>query len=142
MPGIKKIMAEMWRRSVQNELELHEYSITVVRNTKTGKLRVISEQGSPIRPGEPARTIICGPSVALQEDEVGWGTIHTHPLPPSEGMEEPNLFDKATVAKILSNGQESLRCGAEHYVISRNKVYVYDGSTYNEVGGRKEIIGE
>jgi hypothetical protein len=142
LPGMHTVMAKMWERSTQNELELFEFSITVIRNTQTGAIRVFSRQGPPIRPGEPAKTEICLPdSEPLAPKEQVLGSIHTHPLLLSEGPPEPNPFDLGTVARILSSPAVQVRCGTEHYVISRDNIYQYDGTHYWPVGDRKAIIG-
>jgi hypothetical protein len=138
-PKIRSYMAQMWDYSTGNALALQEYSITVIRKSATGEItKVISQKGPIISQGNIGYTKICLPAAEkLQPGEEVWGTIHTHPLPPMEGIQEPNPQDQ----EIVTNADPS-QCGTEQYVIARDQIWQFDGKKYWPVGDRKEMLGK
>jgi hypothetical protein len=144
MPELRDELRNIWRLSVQDPLDLYEYSLTVVVDATTGKYKRVHRESAPAKVGQTAEVTVClppdGPE-ALQPGERVLGTIHTHPIPYSETPESPDPGDIGAVCKQFAN-HDIPRCGTQHYVIGKVYVYKFDCSGFLGVGKRKEIIGE
>ncbi|HKV40332.1 MAG TPA: DUF4157 domain-containing protein [Blastocatellia bacterium] len=144
MPELRDILKKMWQASIQDPLNLAEYSLTIVADASTGKVKRLYSQKNPVQIGQGGIVNICLPltgSDALQPGERVLGTIHTHPIPASETPEEPNAGDTGTVCQIDRAGDHA-RCGSKHYIIGKERVYRFDCSGFSVVGTRKGVVGE
>lgn len=135
-PGMHQVMAEMWRRSRLDLVNLKEYTVTAILNTQSNRMQLISRDGPVGLPGQPMRAPIClPPGRQLGPNEVLLGTIHTHPNTSVEGQQEPNTDDMRNIAANPD------RCGTEHYVIADEFIYQFTATGFSPVGRREDIIG-
>ena len=135
-PGMREVMANMWRRSRSDLLNLREYTVTAVLNTQRNTMDLISREGPVGLPGQPMTAPIClPPGRRLGPNEVLLGTIHTHPNTSAEGQQEPNADDMRNIAAHPD------RCGTEHYVIADEFIYQFTATGFVPVGRREDIIG-
>jgi hypothetical protein len=145
--NMKELMKQMWKDSLASTSEI---SLAVVINRKTGLFDPIFNRGLPEQPGQQSKVLTCV-SRRLDRNESILGTIHTHPLDPFEGQQEPSGFTpQGTPEKPVDCTREFAdrdcvagnpdKCGLEHYVISRDFVFKYTKDKITERKGRKILL--